>query len=130
MRTGGEAVTRGSVLRYLSELPWAPYAIMGNTELEWREVGERAVEVSTLLGKDRLGFMFDFDHQGDIIGGFTPARPRQEKGTAVDTPWTGEFGDYGSFGGIRVPRYGTVRWELPEGPFTYWEGRITGLPVA
>jgi hypothetical protein len=42
----------------------------------------------------------------------------------------GEFGDYGSFGGIRVPRYGEVRWELREGPFVYWEGRITSLAVA
>jgi hypothetical protein len=130
MRTRGEALDRGSALRYLSELPWAPHAIVANEELEWREAGQRSVEVSTIRAQTRLGFRFDFDDRGDIVGGFVPARPRQIGRTAVDTPWAAEFGDYGSFGGIRVPRYGAVRWMPPEGPFVYWEGRITSLAVA
>ncbi len=32
-------------------------------------------------------------------------------------------------GGLRVPTRAEVRWELPEGPFTYWLGRITSLDV-
>jgi len=26
-----------------------------------------------------------------------------------------------------MPRYGKVRWELPDGPFVYWEGEVKGF---
>jgi hypothetical protein len=47
-------------------------------------------------------------------------RSRREGKTSVPTPWGGRFSDYRELGGIRVPTRAEVRWELPEGPFTYW----------
>jgi hypothetical protein len=45
--------------------------------------------------------------------------------------WGGDFGQYASFAGIRVPTRGEAWWELPEGRFVYWRGRVTALePVA
>lgn len=32
-------------------------------------------------------------------------------------------------GGLRVPTTAEVAWELPEGPFTYFRGRVTALQV-
>jgi hypothetical protein len=47
-------------------------------------------------------------------------RPRLEAEGAV-TPWVGVYGGYEEFGGVLVPTRGEVRWELPEGAFTYCE---------
>ncbi len=44
--------------------------------------------------------------------------------------WGGSFGDYSVLGGIRIPTQAEARWELPDGPFVYWRGRITSLEVS
>jgi hypothetical protein len=35
----------------------------------------------------------------------------------------------GMFDRIRVPTLAEVTWHLPEGPFTYWRGRIKEFRV-
>ena len=47
----------------------------------------------------------------------------------MPTPWGGDFSDYVSFNGTRVPTHGQAWWELAEGRFVYWRGRITALQV-
>ncbi len=44
----------------------------------------------------------------------------------VDTPWSGVFGEYREFNGVRLPTTGEVSWLLSDGPFTYFRGRVTG----
>jgi hypothetical protein len=63
---------------------------------------------------------------GDEIVQTVADRPRLEAGGAL-TRWIGEYRDYASFDGIRVPSRGEVRWELSQGPFTSWRGTITSL---
>ena len=43
----------------------------------------------------------------------------------VNTPWSGTFGDHQMLDGVRVPTAAEVTWHAPEGPFTYWRGRVT-----
>lgn len=76
------------------------------------------------MGGERIAIQLVFD--GDQIVHTLAERPRLEAGGAV-TRWIGEYGHYTSFNGIRVPARGAVRWELPEGPFTYWRGTITSV---
>src|SRR6266545_446140 len=60
IRVGGPETAEGEAIRYLSELPWVPHAVVG---------------------------------------------------------------------GVRIPALGEGRWELPDGPFTYWRGTITSLEL-
>lgn len=130
MRASGEATARAQAQRYLSELFWVPHAISANLDLEWRETGDGAVEVATTVGPARVTFVFELDTDGDIVGGWAPARPRAVGKTTVGTPWRATVGDYATVGGIRLPRRAEVAWELSDGPFRYFEGRITGLQVS
>ena len=43
----------------------------------------------------------------------------------MPTPWGGDFGDYEMIGGIRIPRRGEAYWELPQGRYVYFRGRVT-----
>lgn len=129
MRASGPDVTSGQLLRYLGELFWTPYSVVANHELGWRDLGGQAAEVTATVGRAMVSVRVEFDDHGDLAGVWTSARPRQVGKTTVDTPWRGEAGDYATVGGIRVPRRAEVRWELPEGPFTYWQGRVTGVTV-
>jgi len=126
LRKDGPDITTGSVLRYLAELPWVPQAMSANRELGWRELGPRVVEASTVVDGARQAVALHFDDCGDVVRTFAGSRPRDGD---VPRPWSGVYRDYGVFHGIRIPTEAEVRWELPDGVFTYWRGRVTSLEV-
>ena len=53
------------------------------------------------------------------------ARPRIAGKEVFHNAWSGTFGEYREFDGVRVPTTAEVTWHLPEGPFTYFRGRVT-----
>jgi len=124
-RNEGPETVRGEALRYLAELPWVPYAMAHNPELEWRELDDRAAEVAAIVRGDRLVVNVEFDDAGDIVRGSSQMRPLESGRAWQPTPWGGEFRDYKTFNGIRVPTWAEVYWELPEGRFVYWRGTVS-----
>lgn len=120
----GPEINLGQAMRYLAELAWAPQAIAANQELAWKEIDERTVEVSTAEASVR----WRFDAAGDLVEA-TGVRPYPQGKSFVPRPWGGDFGDYADHSGIRVPTAGEAWWELPEGRFVYWRGRVTGLEL-
>lgn len=129
-RMRGADVARGEAMRYLAELPWVPQAFVANRELTWQEVDVRTVEVATDVGGARAAMCFRFDDAGDIVRASAPDRPRAVGNESVPTPFAGDFGDYRVFDGNRIPTTAAVRWELDDGPFVYFRGRITSLAPA
>ena len=112
-------------LRYLAELPWVPYAMTDNPELRWKAVHERCIEVSIPSLDPRVAVRFDFDEEGDVVAASARSRPRGVRGGSVETPWGGKFSNYVVLDGLRIPRYGEVHWDLPDGRFVYWKGEVT-----
>lgn len=129
-RMRGPEVARGEAMRYLAELPWVPHAFVANRELECREVDASTVEVAASVGASRAAMRLHFDEAGDIVAASAEDRPRAVGKDVVPTPFAGDFADYRDFGGIRVPTTAAVRWELADGPFVYFRGRITSYTTA
>jgi hypothetical protein len=126
VHASGEQVARGEAMRYLAELPWAPQAMATNPALEWRQVDESTVEVATRGARERVAVQLHFDAVGDIVRASTDVRPRMVGKQVVDTPWSGVFGEYREFDGVRLPATAEASWLLSDGPFTYFRGRVTG----
>jgi hypothetical protein len=126
VRSSGEQFARGEAMRYLAELAWAPQAMVINPALEWRQVDESTVEVATRIDRERVAVLLHFDTAGDIVGMSTHARPRMVGKQVVEAPWSGVFGEYREFNGVRLPTTGEVSWLLADGPFTYFRGCISG----
>ncbi len=124
----GTETNVGEAMRYLSELAWAPQAMPANRDLAWRELDARTVEVSTSLDGSTAVVELRFDAAGDIVRA-TGTRPFSVGKGFVPTTWGGDFGDYASFNGTRIPTSGQAWWDLPEGRFVYWRGRITALQL-
>ena len=120
--------TVGQAMRYLSELAWAPPAIAANGELEWRDLDASSVEVSCTVHGARVPVRWRFDGGGDLVGA-TGVRPYPVEKTFVPRPWGGDFDAYERLGGLRVPTSGEAWWQLPEGRFVYWRGRVTALEL-
>jgi hypothetical protein len=120
----GPSVAAGQALRYLAELPWVPHAFLANQDIELRELDDSAVEAAAQLAEARVAVRLAIE--GDEILEASAIRPRLEDG-GRPTPWSGTFESYRELGGLRIPARAEVRWDLPEGPFTYWSGEITAL---
>jgi hypothetical protein len=126
-RKRGPELAIGEAYRYLAEIPWVPQAILSNSQHQWSALHEHGVEVATRVAGVRLALQLIINEEGEITQ-TVAARPRLEAGGEL-TRWIGEYRDYTTFGGIRMPGRAEVRWELPEGPFTYWRGTITAAEI-
>lgn len=127
----GPEYDKGELMRYLSELPVYPDAILNAAGLSWRQIDERTVEVAAPSAGGKAAMRFYFDAAGDIVRMEADDRPMSRPdGSAAPTPWHGIYGEYRQFGRYRIPSYGEVGWVLPEGLFTYWRGRVTGYEPA
>jgi len=129
MHSEGPMTNAGEAMRYLAELAWVPYAMVGNASLEIRLAGQDAVDVTTRVGDGAISVQLRFDASGDIAGVSAPARPRLVGKEPVETPWGGSFSDYRVVGGVRIPTRAEVYWDLPNGRFTYFRGTVTGLEL-
>jgi hypothetical protein len=127
MRQSGHETSLGEALRYLAELPWTPFAMSANPQLEWRQLDDETVEVTTRVQGARAAVKLLFDAAGDIRGARAEDRPFRQGKRWAPMPWSGGFGEYAVLDGVRVPTRAEVRWELPEGPYTYWRGEVTAL---
>ncbi len=117
-QTGHELVV-GEAMRYLAEL-------VSNRELDWRQVDETTVEVTAPVGATSAAVCWEFDSSGDMVRA-TGTRPFPVGKTFVPRPWGGDFGDFERFSGTRIPTSGEAWWDLPQGRFVYWRGRITAF---
>jgi hypothetical protein len=124
----GPETNVGEAMRYLAELDWAPHAIAANRELEWRDVDEHTVEVICDVAESRAAVRWEFDDAGDFVRA-TGVRPFPVGKTFVPRPWGGDYAEHTDFAGTRVPSFGEAWWELPEGRFVYWRGRLTALEL-
>ena len=122
-RGRGRDFDRGEAMRGLAELPWRPFAFGRLANVTWVAAGESGLKATFDDGRTRASVELEADRDGRVVGG-SAIRPRAEDGTTVETKWFGSFGDHRSFGRIRIPTSAEVAWLLPEGPFTYWRGRV------
>ncbi len=75
---------------------------------------------------DDGGGSLGFDAAGVPVRA-TGVRPFLDGKTVVPRAWGGDFGEYASFAGTRVPTLTEAWWKLPQGRFVYWRGRVTVL---
>jgi hypothetical protein len=124
----GPETNVGEAMRYLAELGWAPQAIAANRELAWRDVDDRTVEVECGVADAKAAVRWGFDAEGDLVRA-TGVRPFPLGKMFVPRRWGGDCGEYEDFAGTRVPSFGEAWWEMSEGRFVYWRGRITALEL-
>ena len=123
-RQQGPETSLGEALRYLAELPLVPQALAANDQLVWEELDDRRVSVATDVGSAPVAVELEFGPDGDIVCAGTAARPFRQGDVWVPTPWAGAYTDYRELGGMRLPTRAEVWWDLPDGRFVYWRGRI------
>lgn len=128
-RSRGPATDKGEAIRGLAELVWRPFVFGEAPSLTWESAGKSILRVALKNANTQAGALFEVDARGEVQSVSAPDRPRIIGGTVMETPWIGVFGGYRMFSGVCVPTLAEVSWSLPDGPFTYWRGRVTDFSV-
>lgn len=121
--TAGEEVDQGSMLRYLAEIVWYPYAgIM--PFIQWEIVDATHTRaILTYEGQSVQG-VFSFNDDG-FPDRFVAERFREMDGKFQQQTWEIKIDDYRQSNGLTVPHSGEAFW-LPENApgFSYFQGNI------
>jgi hypothetical protein len=128
-RSRGTATDKGEAMRGLAELPWRPFAFCQAPWLRWEAMATNKLRAAFDDGRTKAAVEFKIDDEGHVLGGAASSRPRMVGKEVVETAWSGAFGEYRVFDHVRVPTTAEATWQRPEGPFTYWRGRITDFRV-
>ena len=125
-QSGTPELASGALARWLGEAVWLPSALLPSSELTWDPVDDTSARVTLTDRGTRVSMVAYFGDGGEIVQ-LTADRFRDVGGRGVLTPWVIELGDYARTAGMMVPLAGTVSWQLPEGRFEYWNGRIVDV---
>jgi hypothetical protein len=127
----GPDLDQGALLRLLGEATWAPTLLRDGRYVSWTEVDDASARATLRVGGREVTATFHFGADG-LPTRFTAERFRDVGGRGVLTPYTGEYSDYRSVGGVLVPFRLSAIWHLEEGPFPYarWEVESVELGVA
>ncbi|MCB2128903.1 MAG: hypothetical protein KDE03_07430 [Rhodobacteraceae bacterium] len=127
----GADISLSEAFRYLAELPWAPDAILGNPDLEWRVLARNIVEVRLATSDGTARASFRFDAAGDIVGMEAKDRPVRDDGKGVRYhDWRARYFDYATIGPRRIPLRAEVGYVYPRGYETYFRGQIVDYSVS
>jgi hypothetical protein len=116
-------LAEGALLRYLAEATAVPTALLPDAGVRWTVIdGDSARATLTDAG---LTVWMDahFGGRGEITH-IVAQRYRDVHGVGVPTPFVGRVGDYQRVHGMMVPMTSEATWQLPEGPFTFFRGRM------
>lgn len=127
---GTSEVAQGELLRFLAEAAWYPTALLPSQGVRWEALDDTAARATLTDGATTVALDVRFDTAGLISSVRAAARYRTVQGVLVATPWRGRFWSYAVRDGMRIPLEGEVAWELPEGVWPYWRGRITQIAYA
>jgi hypothetical protein len=121
--TGSPEIATAALQRYLAEAPWVPTALLPSAALAWTGISDSVARATLTDRGIHASVDFHFGPAGEITG-TVAERYRTVSGKQVLTPWVGTFSQYERVAGMMVPRRGEISWQLPEGVFTYWRGRL------
>ncbi len=117
-------LAQGELIRFLAEGTWYPTVLLPSQGVSWESINDTRAGAHFTDGGTSVKLEFDFDEEGLISSVRSPGRYRLVDGVQVATPWQGRFWDYELKDDIMIPHEGEAAWLLPEGPRTYWRGRI------
>jgi len=116
----------GELTRYLAEAAWFPTALLPSQQLKWKEVDNHTAVAILKDGDNEVSLKFYFNNDDEIIKS-TSKRYRVVNNTYQLVPWTGYYSNYQRRDGLLIPIEAKVEWNLPQGNFEYWKGRILNI---
>lgn len=126
---GEGEIARGELMRYFSESPWYPTALLPSQGVRWDAVDDASANATIVDGPINLTLLFRFNKAGEIASVNAKARGAGigRNGVMEMLPWHCALADYQLHDGMMIPMIGEAAWIRPEGRKAYFVGHIKKL---
>ena len=115
------------LLRFFAEAVWYPTALLPSQGVHWEVVDDTAARATLRDGATTVTLLFRFGGDSLIESVRAEARGRTIPGTTIPIPWECRLSSHELRDGMRIPLEGEAAYLLPEGPKSYYRGRVTKL---
>ncbi|GEM05679.1 hypothetical protein HMI01_26670 [Halolactibacillus miurensis] len=122
--TTSKKLIQSSMHRFLMELPWYPSASI-NDYISWKAIDEYSAQATLSAHNEQVTATFFFDHS--VVKRVEAFRYKETTAEAEPILCTGEFDHYEEKGTYLVPTKAKITWDLPEGPFTWYQFENTDV---
>ncbi|MDA8216504.1 MAG: hypothetical protein M0Z94_02705 [Dehalococcoidales bacterium] len=124
----GPEMNVSALLRFLSEAPWFPTALLPSDYLCWEAIDDRSALAIISDGGTTASGVFEFDAEGRIVKFSSEERYREVGGRYERAKWSTYGWDYHDLvPGVKIPVQADAEWNLPEGDLPYFRGRVTDI---
>ncbi len=124
---GPGELAQGELMRFLSEAPWYPTALLPSQGVQWQAVNDRSANATLVDGAISVTMLFNFDDEGLIDSASAQARGATMGKAVVMMPWEVLMASYQVREGMRIPLYGEAAWLTPQGRKPYFRGTIASV---
>ncbi|MFZ5633094.1 MAG: DUF6544 family protein [Bacillota bacterium] len=123
----GKEIDISSLIRFLSEAPWFPTALLPSDYLEWIAIDSNSAMAVITDGQYTASVIFTFNERGEIIKLSTKDRYMDNDGQYSKEEWICHYNNYQEINGVKIPIEGEVDWNLPKGTFNYAKLKVTDI---
>jgi len=123
----GREMDISSLIRFLSETPWFPTALLPSDYIEWKEIDSNSARAVIKDNGYTASGIFTFNEKGEIIKFVTNDRYMESDGKYFKEQWTGYYRNYQEIEGMKIPIEGEVEWNLSDRDLQYAKLKITDI---
>jgi len=123
----GKEMDISSLIRFLSEIPWFPTALLSSDYIEWKEIDSNSAQAVIKDNGYTASGIFTFNEKGEIIKFVTNDRYMEVDGKYFKEQWGGYYRNYQEIEGMKIPTEGEVEWNLSERDLQYAKLKITDI---
>lgn len=125
--SAGSEMEISSLIRFLSEAPWFPTALLLGDYLEWKEINSNSAQVVIKDKGYTASGIFTFNEKGEIIKFVTNDRYMEVDGKYFKEQWGGYYRNYQEINGRKIPTEAEVEWNLYDRDLQYVKLKITDI---
>lgn len=123
----GSEMDISSLIRFLSEAPKFPTALLPSDYIEWKEIDSNSAQVVIKHNGYTALEIFTFNEKGEIIKFVTNDRYMEVDGKYFKEQWGGYYRNYQEINGIKIPTEAEVEWNLYDRDLQYVKLKITDI---
>jgi len=123
----GSEMDISSLIRFLSEAPWFPTALLPSDYIEWKEIDSNSAQAVIKDNGYTASGIFTFNEKGEIIKFVTNDRYMEADGKYFKEQWAGYYKNYQEIEGMKIPTEGEVEWNLSDKDLQYAKLKITDI---
>jgi len=123
----GSEMDISSLIRFLSETPWFPTALLPSDYIEWKEIDSNSAQAVIKDNGCTASGIFSFNEKGEIIKFVTNDRYMEVDGKYFKEQWGGYYGNYQEIEGMKIPTEAEVEWNLSDKDLQYAKLKITDI---